>query len=67
MFKTSLLPLKSVSETVDKSFLTNVKSDALEPTKGKVPVVFIGFPFNFICAILLLFLRISKVMNLFEI
>ncbi len=61
IFKTTFFPVKSDKEFVANVNVFNEKSEALEPTSGKLPIVFIGFPFKVISAISIEFSSKSKV------
>jgi hypothetical protein len=60
IFKITLLPAKFAKLAIDKSFCTNLKSIALEPTFGNSPLVFIGFPPNVTTAIIDIFFKHQK-------
>jgi hypothetical protein len=55
MLITNFLPLNSSSDAMLKSDLTSLKSGALLPVAGRLPVVLISFPFKVIFAIIMLF------------
>jgi hypothetical protein len=52
MLRMSFFPLNSEREAVERSDFTRVKSGALLPFAGRLPIVFTGFPFNVIFAII---------------
>jgi hypothetical protein len=50
MFKTTFLPINSGKDAEERSVLTTLKFGAVEPTFGREPAVWMGFPLNVICA-----------------
>jgi hypothetical protein len=57
ILRITFLPLNFSSVTVDKSLAVNLKSGALLPVAGRLPLVCTGFPLNLIDAMFLIYLK----------